>query len=230
MQVNDQISRYQAEFYTEGAHDAFINVQRLMNNYVLLIDNTEKSIENELQYRKQTKKQRMRKFGAIVLLLLGLIHVVLTIALLAVSAHALCTHFDLVSLPEIPVVGEFLKGFEPLHVGIVGLVAYIVFLVITCKIFARRRIVGRKYNIKKAKKSLKKNRKIVDTLTATITSYPTVYERVHKLLVKTKKHPLGKLILNEEDVETVELVKSFINVSEEATSTYNLEQTKKTKK
>lgn len=227
MQVNDQISKYQAEFYTEGAHDAFINVQRLMNNYVLEINNTEKAIENELKYRKETKKQRMRKFGAILLFLLGLIFLVLTVAVFLVAAHSLCTNFNILTLPELPVVGEFLKGYNPLHIGIIGLVAFIVLLIITCKIFARRKIVGRKYNIKKAKKNLKKYRKVVDVLTATITSYPTIYEGVHKLLVKTKTHPLGKLILNAEDVEIIESVKTFMNVSEETTKTYQLEKNKK---
>lgn len=227
MQVNDQISKYQAEFYTEGAHDAFINIQRLMNNYVLEINNTERAIENELKYRKETKKERMRKFGAILLLILGIIFVVLTIAVFLVAAHSFCKHFNLLELPEIPVVGELLKNFEPLHIGIIGAAAFVVFLILTCLIFARRKIVGKKYNIKKAKKNLKKYRKVVDLLTATITSYPTVYEGVHKLLVKTKKHPLGKLIVNAEDVAIIESVKDFMNVSEETTKTYQLEKIKK---
>ena len=61
MEVNDQLSRYQAEYYVETVHDAFVNVQRLLNNYNVKINCLTDAIEEEKQYRKQTKKQRMRK-------------------------------------------------------------------------------------------------------------------------------------------------------------------------
>lgn len=215
MQVNDQISKYQAEFYTESVHDAYINVQRLLNKYTQNVISLEDSINNEIKYRKQSKKERMKKPAAVLLLLLGLIFLVVTVASFGVggySAYLFATNGTLPSIIPFTI--------EPLYLAIIGLVAGILFLIITINIFKRRALVGRKLNLKKAQKELEEKKEITSQLTATITSYPTVYERVHKLLVRTKKNPLGKLIINAEDKETIDIVKHFTNVSEEATSKY----------
>ena len=85
MKINDQLSRYQAEYYVETAHDAFVNVQRLLNDYNFAINSITDAIEAEKVYRRHTKKERMKKPGAVILLLWGLIHILLTIALLGLT-------------------------------------------------------------------------------------------------------------------------------------------------
>ena len=87
MEINDQLSKYQAEYYTENLHDAFINVQRLLNTYNTKINALEDAISEEITYRKQSKKQRMKKFGAIFLGFLGFLHILITIALLGVVGY-----------------------------------------------------------------------------------------------------------------------------------------------
>ena len=157
MQVNDQISRYQAEFYTENVHDAFVNVQRLLNDYNAQINCIEDSIEEEKTYRKQTKKQRMKKPGAVFLFLLGSIFFILKTAALAVAGYAGYIWYTNGTLPEV-------VPFEPLIAAAIGLGAYIILLIITVKIFNRRKVVGRRLNIKKAKKILKGKVEIANKL------------------------------------------------------------------
>ena len=87
MEINDQLSKYQAEYYTENLHDAFINVQRLLNTYNTKINCLEDAISEEITYRKQSKKQRMKKFGARFLGFLGFLHILITIALLGIVGY-----------------------------------------------------------------------------------------------------------------------------------------------
>lgn len=215
MQVNDQISRYQAEFYTESVHDAFVNVQRLLNDYTSQINCIEDSIEEEKTYRKQTRRQRMKKPAAVFLLLIGLIFILLTIALLGATGYAGYTWYTKGTLPEV-------VPFEPLVAAIIGLVAYVIVLIITVNIFKARRAVGRRLNIKKAKKILKGKIEIAEKLTETIASYPDIYEKIHILLVKTKRHPLGKVLIDKQDKEAIDTVKSFCYTSESATKLYEI--------
>ncbi len=218
MQVNDQISKYQAEYYTESAHDAFVNVQRLLNDYTAKINCIEDAIINEKVYRKNTKKQRMKKPGAVFLLILGLIHVLLTLVLFAFTGYIGYTYYTNGNLHEL--ITKYLP-YDTLYLAIGGLVAYLIVLIITCKIFARRRCVGARLNIKKAKKTLKKKIKIAEKLTAVLTSYPNIYEGIHRVLIRTKRHPLGKLIIIQEDKIAIDNVKAFCCTSEEATKLYN---------
>ena len=142
MEINDQLSKYQAEYYTENLHDAFINVQRLLNTYNTKINALEDAISEEITYRKQSKKQRMKKFGAIFLGFWGFLHVLITIALLGVVGYVGYNYYLDNSYT--------FYNYNGLYVAIAALVAYIIFLIITVKIFKRRRIVGRRLNIKKA--------------------------------------------------------------------------------
>ena len=217
MQVNDQISKYQAEFYTESVHDAYINVQRLLNNYVAQVNSLEDAIRNEIDYRQKTKKQRMKKAGAVFLFLIGFIFLILTLAAFGVGGYSAYLHFTNGTLPEI-------VPFEikTLYLAGIGAAAGIILLVITCSIFKRRKLVGVKLNLKKAQKALEEKKEVVDKLTATLTSYPTINDNVRRLLVKTKRNPLGKILIDEKDKETIDSVKAFCAVSEETTEKYKL--------
>ena len=233
MEVNDQLSRYQAEYYVETVHDAFVNVQRLLNDYNFAINSITDAIAEEKVYRKQTKKQRMRKFGAVLLLLIGIINILVTIALLAFTGYIAYNWQTGETLPYISDVATYVTDFvkanvevlsDPLYLTIAGGVVYLVFLIITCKIFSRRRKVGRKLNIKKAKKKLKAKIKRAESLTAVLTTYPIIYEEINKVLVRTKRHPLGKIILSVEDKKAIDDVKHFCACSEEATKTYKTKE------
>ena len=217
MEVNDQISKYQAEFYTESAHDAYINIQRLLNNYVTEINSLENAINNEIKYRRQSKKERMKLPLAVFLGFLGVITILLTLGLLGVSGYSFYIWYTKGTLPEfVPF------EIKPLILGIIAFVAFVLFLILTCKIYAGRSIVGRKLNLKKARKELKFKKETGDKLTSTLTVYPDVYEGVHRLLVRTKRNPLGKLIIDEDDKKAIDSVKSFCATSEEATTAYKL--------
>jgi len=227
MEINDQLSRYQAEYYVETAHDAFVNVQRLLNNYNFAINSISDAITAEKVYRKQTRKERMKKAGAVFLLLLGLIHVILTIGLLAVTAYAVYNWQTGKTIQYLSTVMDEINkllNLEPLFIVIICGVVYLVFLIITCKIFCRRRKVGRKLNIKKAKKNLKIKTKHAEALTNVLTTYPIIYEEINKVLIKTKRHPLGKIIITAEDKKAIDDVKNFCACSEEATKTYNTKE------
>ena len=217
MEVNDQLSRYQAEFYVENVHDAFVNVQRLLNDYNAKINCISDAIDEEIVYRRQSKKQRMKKAGAVILLLWGLIHILLTLVLLAATGYSAYIWYTNGTLPEF-------VPYPPLYVAIAGLVLYLLVLIITCKIFARRRIVGRRLNIKKARKTLTAKKERADALTNVLTSYPLVYEGIQKVLIKTKRHPLGKILISLDDKNAIDDVKSFCAHSEEATKTYNTKE------
>lgn len=225
MKINDQLSRYQAEFYVETAHDAYVNVQRLLNDYNFEINSITDAIEDEKVYRRHSKKLRMKKFGARFLWVLGFINVLVTIVLLALTGYAV---FRWQTETAIKGIDEYYKliadnlNFEPLFLVIIFGLAYLLFLIITCKIFSRRRKVGRKLNIRKAKKNLKRKIKAANALTEVLTTYPIIYEEINKVLIKTKRHPLGKIIIVEEDLKAVEDVKKFRIASEEATKAYSL--------
>ena len=216
MEINDQLSKYQAEYYTENLHDAFINVQRLLNTYNTKINALEDAISEEITYRKQSKKQRMKKFGAIFLGFWGFLHILITIALLGVVGYVGYNYY----LDN----AYTFYNYNGLYVAIAALVAYIIFLIITVKIFNRRRIVGRRLNIKKARKSLKVKKQVAEALTRTMTLYPLYYEQINKVLVRTKRHPLGKILIDAEDKTAIENVKSFCASSEEATKTYKAKE------
>lgn len=216
MEINDQLSKYQAEYYTENLHDAFINVQRLLNNYNTKINCLEDAISEELTYRKQSKKQRMKKFAAVFLGFLGFLHILITIALLGIVGYVGYNYY----LDN----SYVFYNFNGLYVAAAALVAYIIFLIITIAIFKRRRIVGRRLNIKKAKKSLKVKKAIANALSQTMTLYPLYYEQINKVLVRTKRHPLGKILIDGEDKVAIDNVKSFVASSEEATKTYQIKE------
>ena len=216
MEINDQLSKYQAEYYTENLHDAFINVQRLLNTYNTKINALEDAISEEITYRKQSKKQRMKKFGARFLGFWGFLHILITIALLGVVGYVGYNYY----LDN----AYTFYNYNGLYVAIAALVAYIIFLIITVKIFKRRRIVGRRLNIKKARKSLKVKKQVAEALTKTMTLYPLYYEQINKVLVRTKRHPLGKILIDAEDKTAIDNVKSFCASSEEATKTYNAKE------
>ena len=216
MEINDQLSKYQAEYYTENLHDAFINVQRLLNTYNTKINALEDAISEEITYRKQSKKQRMKKFGARFLGFWGFLHILITIALLGVVGYVGYNYY----LDN----AYTFYNYNGLYVAIAALVAYIIFLIITVKIFNRRRIVGRRLNIKKARKSLKVKKQVAEALTKTMTLYPLYYEQINKVLVRTKRHPLGKILIDAEDKTAIENVKSFCASSEEATKTYKAKE------
>lgn len=223
MKINDQLSRYQAEYYVETAHDAFANVQRLLNDYNFAINSITDAIEAEKVYRRHTKKERMKKPGAVILLLWGLIHILLTIALLGLTVYAAYTWQTGNSIKYVADAYKIITDnlhFEPLYIAIILGVVYLFFLIITCKIFSRRCKVGRKLNIRKAKKNLKNKVKRANALTAVLTTYPLIYEEINRVLIKTKKHPLGKIIITEEDKKAIEDVKKFRSTTEEATKTY----------
>lgn len=216
MEINDQLSKYQAEYYTENLHDAFINVQRLLNTYNTKINALEDAISEEITYRKQSKKQRMKKFGARFLGFWGFLHILITIALLGVVGYVGYNYY----LDN----AYTFYNYNGLYVAIAALVAYIIFLIITVKIFKRRRIVGRRLNIKKARKSLKVKKQVAEALTKTMTLYPLYYEQINKVLVRTKRHPLGKILIDAEDKTAIDNVKSFCASSEEATKTYKAKE------
>ena len=216
MEINDQLSKYQAEYYTENLHDAFINVQRLLNTYNTKINALEDAISEEITYRKQSKKQRMKKFGAIFLGFWGFLHILITIALLGVVGYVGYNYY----LDN----AYTFYNYNGLYVAIAALGAYIIFLIITVKIFNRRRIVGRRLNIKKARKSLKVKKQVAEALTKTMTLYPLYYEQINKVLVRTKRHPLGKILIDAEDKTAIDNVKSFCASSEEATKTYKAKE------
>lgn len=216
MEINDQLSKYQAEYYTENLHDAFINVQRLLNTYNTKINCLEDAISEEITYRKQSKKQRMKKFGARFLGFLGFLHILITIALLGIVGYVGYNYY----LDN----AYTFYNFNGLYVAGAALVAYIIFLIITVKIYKRRRIVGRRLNIKKARKSLKVKKQVAEALTKTMTLYPLYYEQINKVLVRTKRHPLGKIIIDAEDKTAIDNVKSFCASSEEATKTYKAKE------
>ena len=216
MEINDQLSKYQAEYYTENLHDAFINVQRLLNTYNTKINCLEDAISEEITYRKQSKKQRMKKFGARFLAFWGFLHVLLTIALLGIVGYVGYNYY----LDN----AYTFYNFNGLYVAGAALVAYIVFLIITVKIYKRRRLVGRRLNIKKARKSLKAKKQVADALTKTMTLYPLYYEQINKVLVRTKRHPLGKILIDADDKTAIDNVKSFCASSEEATKTYKVKE------
>ena len=216
MEINDQLSKYQAEYYTENLHDAFINVQRLLNTYNTKINALEDAISEEITYRKQSKKQRMKKFGAIFLGFWGFLHILITIALLGVVGYVGYNYY----LDN----AYTFYNYNGLYVAAAALVAYIIFLIITVKIFKRRRIVGRRLNIKKARKSLKVKKQVAEALTKTMTLYPLYYEQINKVLVRTKRHPLGKILIDAEDKTAIDNVKSFCASSEEATKTYKAKE------
>ena len=216
MEINDQLSKYQAEYYTENLHDAFINVQRLLNTYNTKINCLEDAISEEITYRKQSKKQRMKKFGARFLGFLGFLHILITIALLGIVGYVGYNYY----LDN----AYTFYNFNGLYVAIAALVAYIIFLIITVKIFNRRKVVGRRLKIKKAKKSLKVKKQVAEALTKTMTLYPLYYEQINKVLVRTKRHPLGKILIDAEDKTAIENVKSFCASSEEATKTYKAKE------
>ena len=216
MEINDQLSKYQAEYYTENLHDAFINVQRLLNTYNTKINCLEDAISEEITYRKQSKKQRMKKFGARFLGFLGFLHILITIALLGIVGYVGYNYY----LDN----AYTFYNFNGLYVAGAALVAYIIFLIITVKIYKRRRIVGRRLNIKKARKSLKVKKQVAEALTKTMTLYPLYYEQINKVLVRTKRHPLGKILIDAEDKTAIDNVKSFCASSEEATKTYKAKE------
>ena len=216
MEINDQLSKYQAEYYTENLHDAFINVQRLLNTYNTKINCLEDAISEEITYRKQSKKQRMKKFGARFLGFWGFLHILITIALLGIVGYVGYNYY----LDN----AYTFYNFNGLYVAGAALVAYIIFLIITVKIYKRRRIVGRRLNIKKARKSLKVKKQVAEALTKTMTLYPLYYEQINKVLVRTKRHPLGKIIIDAEDKTAIDNVKSFCASSEEATKTYKAKE------
>lgn len=216
MEINDQLSKYQAEYYTENLHDAFINVQRLLNTYNTKINALEDAISEEITYRKQSKKQRMKKFGARFLGFWGFLHILITIALLGVVGYVGYNYY----LDN----AYTFYNYNGLYVAIAALVAYIIFLIITVKIFKRRRIVGRRLNIKKARKSLKVKKQVAEALSKTMTLYPLYYEQINKVLVRTKRHPLGKILIDAEDKTAIDNVKSFCASSEEATKTYKAKE------
>ena len=216
MEINDQLSKYQAEYYTENLHDAFINVQRLLNTYNTKINCLEDAISEEITYRKQSKKQRMKKFGARFLGFWGFLHILITIALLGIVGYVGYNYY----LDN----AYTFYNFNGLYVAGAALVAYIIFLIITVKIYKRRRIVGRRLNIKKARKSLKVKKQVAEALTKTMTLYPLYYEQINKVLVRTKRHPLGKILIDAEDKTAIENVKSFCASSEEATKTYKAKE------
>ena len=216
MEINDQLSKYQAEYYTENLHDAFINVQRLLNTYNTKINCLEDSISEEITYRKQSKKQRMKKFGARFLGFLGFLHILITIALLGIVGYVGYNYY----LDN----AYTFYNFNGLYVAGAALVAYIIFLIITVKIYKRRRIVGRRLNIKKARKSLKVKKQVAEALTKTMTLYPLYYEQINKVLVRTKRHHIGKILIDAEDKTAIDNVKSFCASSEEATKTYKAKE------
>ena len=216
MEINDQLSKYQAEYYTENLHDAFINVQRLLNTYNTKINCLEDAISEEITYRKQSKKQRMKKFAARFLGFWGFLHILITIALLGVVGYVGYNYY----LDN----AYTFYGYNGLYVAVAALIAYIIVLFITCKIFAWRRVVGRRLKIKKAKKNLKRKIKTAEALTKVLTNYPYIYEAIHKTLVRTKRHPLGKIIISEEDKIAIDSVKAFCSSSEEATKIYSLKE------
>ena len=78
--------------------------------------------------------------------------------------------------------------------------------------------------IKKAKKNLKRKIKTAEALTKVLTNYPYIYEAIHKTLVRTKRHPLGKIIVSDEDKIAIDSVKAFCSSSEEATKIYSLKE------
>ena len=216
MEINDQLSKYQAEYYTENLHDAFINIQRLLNTYNTKINCLEDAISEEITYRKQSKKQRMKKFGARFLGFWGFLHILITIALLGIVGYVGYNYY----LDN----AYTFYNFNGLYVAGAALVAYIIFLIITVKIYKRRRIVGRRLNIKKARKSLKVKKQVAEALTKTMTLYPLYYEQINKVLVRTKRHPLGKILIDAEDKTAIDNVKAFCATSEEATKTYKAKE------
>ena len=74
------------------------------------------------------------------------------------------------------------------------------------------------------KKKLKAKIKRAEQLTAVLTTYPIIYEQINKVLVRTKRHPLGKILIDAEDKTAIDNVKSFCATSEEATKTYKAKE------
>jgi hypothetical protein len=216
MEINDQLSKYQAEYYTENLHDAFINVQRLLNNYNTKINCLEDAISEELTYRKQSKKQRMKKFGARFLGFIGFLFILLTIALLGVAGYVgYNLYLD---------NAYVFYGFNGLYVAIAAFVAFVIAFILTCKIYKRRSVVGRRLKVKKARKALKAKKKVADELSRVMTLYPMFYEQMNKVLVRTKRHPLGKIIIDAEDKTAIDNVKGFCANSEEAVKRYQIKE------
>ena len=100
----------------------------------------------------------------------------------------------------------------------------VISFVITRKIYKARSVVGRRLKVKKAKKTLKDKKKVADVLTKTMTLYPAFYEQMNKVLVRTKRHPLGKIIIDAEDKAAIDNVKSFCASSEEAVKRYQVKE------
>ena len=50
------------------------------------------------------------------------------------------------------------------------------------------------------------------------------YEQINKVLVRTKRHPLGKILIDADDKTAIDNVKSFCASSEEATKTYKVKE------
>ena len=96
--------------------------------------------------------------------------------------------------------------------------------ILTCKIYKRRSVVGRRLKVKKARKALKAKKKVADELTRTMTLYPMFYEQMNKVLVRTKRHPLGKIIIDAEDKTAIDNVKGFCASSEEAVKRYQIKE------
>ena len=216
MEINDQLSKYQAEYYTEGLHDAFINIQRLLNNYNAKINCLEDAISEEITYRKQSKKQRMKKFGARFLGFIGFLFILVTLALLGAAGYVGYNVY-------LDRAYRFF-GYNGLYVAIAAFVGFIISWIITRKIYKRRSVVGRRLKIKKARKVLKAKKEVADALTKTMTLYPLYYEQINKVLVRTKRHPFGKIIIDAEDKTAIDNVKSFCAKSEEATKTYQMKE------
>ena len=216
MEINDQLSKYQAEYYTENLHDAFINIQRLLNNYNAKINCLEDAISEELTYRKQTKKQRMKKFGARFLGFIGFLFILLTLALLGVAGYVGYNYY----LDNTYVF----YGFNGLYVAIGAFVAFVIAWILTSKIYKRRSVVGRRLKVKKARKTLKAKKIVANELSKTMTLYPRYYEQMNKVLVRTKRHPLGKIIIDAEDKEAIDCVKAFCAKSEEAVKRYQVKE------
>ena len=216
MEINDQLSKYQAEYYTEGLHDAFINIQRLLNNYNAKINCLEDAISEELTYRKQTKKQRMKKFGARFLGFIGFLFILLTLALLGIAGYVGYNYY----LDNAYVF----YGFNGLYVAIGAFVAFVISWILTSKIYKRRSVVGRRLKVKKARKTLKAKKIVANELSRTMTLYPRYYEQMNKVLVRTKRHPLGKIIIDAEDKEAIDNVKTFCAKSEEAVKRYQVKE------
>ena len=216
MEINDQLSKYQAEYYTEGLHDAFINIQRLLNNYNAKINCLEDAISEEITYRKQSKKQRMKKFGARFLGFIGFLFILVTLALLGAAGYI---GYNL----YLDRAYKFF-GYNGLYVAVAAFVGFIIAWILTSKIYKRRSVVGRRLKIKKARKTLKAKKVVADELSKVMTLYPRYYEQMNKVLVRTKRHPLGKIIIDAEDKEAIDNVKAFCASSEEAVKRYQVKE------